>query len=180
MSQLNSSTATHISPKILCQYLPILVWSGAYAPGRRCRRKTSEKNPFFRNSNALMYTLSHFWRNGSCAHKCYFWNKFQKCLLGNIPKPLQNAAGAFCKNVVKNWKTFAKILCGKKSSSGDFLFMFLLSEVEQKHAEKFRFVKNLASCFQICYSKCRKEQPLTKWLTSWSGNKPTRIRQETR
>ena len=160
MSQLNSSTATHISPKILCQYLPILVWSGAYAPGRRCRRKTSEKKPFFRNS--------------------YFWNKFQKCLLGNIPKPLQNAAGAFCKNVVKNWKTFAKILCGKKSSSGDFLFMFLLSEVEQKHAEKFRFVKNLASCFQICYSKCRKEQPLTKWLTSWSGNKPTRIRQETR
>lgn len=127
MSQLNSSTATHISPKILCPYLPILVWSGAYAPGRRCRRKTSEKTPFFGiASNALMYTLSHFWRNGSCAHKCYFWNKFQKCLLGNIPKPLQNAAGAFCKNVVKNWKVFAKILCKKIFLRRFFINVFIV------------------------------------------------------
>ena len=169
MSQLNSSTATHISPKILCQYLPILVWSGAYAPGRRCRRKTSEKNPFFRNSKQRTYvhTLPFLTKRES-AHKCYFWNKFQKCLLGNIPKPLQNAAGAFCKNVVKNWKTFAKILCGKKSSSGDFLLMFFRIKVEQKHAEKFRFVKNLASCFQMCYNKCKgttahKVVDLLKW-----------------
>ena len=33
--------------------------------------------------------------------------------------------------------------------------MFFRIKVEQKHAEKFRFVKNLASCFQMCYSKCK-------------------------
>ena len=127
MSQLNSSTATHISPKILCQYLPILVWSGAYAPGRRCRRKTSEKNPFFRNSKQRTYvhTLPFLTKRES-AHKCYFWNKFQKCLLGNIPKPLQNAAGAFCKNVVKNWKVFAKILCKKIFLRRFFINVFIV------------------------------------------------------
>lgn len=129
MSQLNSSSATHISPKILCQYLPILVWSGAYAPGRRCRRKTSEKNPFFRNSKQRTYvhTLPFLTKRES-AHKCYFWNKFQKCLLGNIPKPLQNAAGAFCKNVVKNWKAFAKILDVKKI----FLWRFFINVFQNK------------------------------------------------
>lgn len=129
MSQLNSSTATHISPKILCPYLPILVWSGAYAPGRRCRRKTSEKNPFFRNSKQRTYvhTLPFLTKRES-AHKCYFWNKFQKCLLGNIPKPLQNAAGAFCKNVVKNWKAFAKILDVKKI----FLWRFFINVFQNK------------------------------------------------
>lgn len=129
MSQLNSSTATHISPKILCQYLPILVWSGAYAPGRRCRRKTSEKKPFFRNSKQRTYvhTLPFLTKRES-AHKCYFWNKFQKCLLGNIPKPLQNAAGAFCKNVVKNWKAFAKILDVKKI----FLWRFFINVFQNK------------------------------------------------
>ena len=129
MSQLNSSTATHISPKILCPYLPILVWSGAYAPGRRCRRKTSEKNPFFRNSKQRTYvhTLPFLTKRES-AHKCYFWNKFQKCLLGNIPNPLQNAAGAFCKNVVKNWKAFAKILDVKKI----FLWRFFINVFQNK------------------------------------------------
>ena len=143
MSQLNSSSATHISPKILCQYLPILVWSGAYAPGRRCRRKTSEKNPFFRNSRRKTSEKNPFFRNSKqrtyvhtlpfltkreSAHKCYFWNKFQKCLLGNIPKPLQNAAGAFCKNVVKNWKAFAKILDVKKI----FLRRFFINVFQNK------------------------------------------------
>lgn len=132
--------------KKICQYLPILIKSGAHA--RRVRRKRRSvfwtvclcrlkhkdlcENPHFHRiaSNALMYTHLHFWRNVSDAHECYFWNKFQKCLLGNIPKPLQNATRAFCKNVVKNRKAFSKIWCDKKSSSVDFLLMFL-------HTEKF-------------------------------------------
>lgn len=143
--------------------------SGACAPGRRCPAKASEKTPFFGiASNALMYTPSRFWRNGMCAHECYFWNKFQKCLLGNIPKPLQNAAGAFCKNAVENWKVFLQNLVGKKSSSGDFLVMFLTKKLDKGIQKKFVSRKNLAIYFQICYSKYRKEQPPTKWLTSGS------------
>ena len=69
-----------------------------------------------------LYTPSRFWRNRMCAHKCYFWNKFQKCLLGNIPKPLQNASGAFCKNVLKNWKAFSKISCKNSAVYGAIFY----------------------------------------------------------
>ena len=180
MSQLNSSTATHISPKILCQYLPILVWSGAYAPGRRCRRKTSEKTPFFGIATHLCTHSPISDETGAVHISTISEINFRNACWGTSPNPSKMPQGHFVKTLWKTGRLSQKFWMWKKSSSGDFLLMFFRIKVEQKHAEKFRFVKNLASCFQICYSKCRKEQPLTKWLTSWSGNKPTRIRQETR
>lgn len=171
MSQLNSNTATHISPKILCQYLSILVWSGAYAPVRRYPAKTSVKTPFYGiASNALMYTLSHFWRNVRCEHECYFWNKFQKCLLGNIPKPLQNATRAFCKNVVKTGRFFQNFVWQKI-----FLRRFFVSIRNSLFRKKI-----LRPVFRyVIVNTERNNRPQSGWPPNVC-NKPTWICQETR
>lgn len=117
--------------------------------------KDLRKNPFFRNSNALMYTLSHFWRNGRVHISAISEINFRNACWGTSPNPSKMPQGHFVKTLWKTGRLSQKFWMWKKSSSGDFLLMFFRIKVEQKHAEKFRFVKNLASCFQMCYSKCK-------------------------
>lgn len=126
--------------------------AGTPLPAKDLRKKP----PFFGiASNALMYTLSHFWRNGRVHISAISEINFRNACWGTSPNPSKMPQGHFVKTLWKTGRLSQKFWMWKKSSSGDFLLMFFRIKVEQKHAEKFRFVKNLASCFQMCYNKCK-------------------------
>lgn len=139
--------------------------AGTPLPAKDLRKKP----PFFGiASNALMYTLSHFWRNGRVHISAISEINFRNACWGTSPNPSKMPQGHFVKTLWKTGRLSQKFCAEKNLPPEIFYSCFYCQKLNKSMRKNFVSWKILRHVFR-CVIVNAKEQPPTKWLTSQFG-----------